>query len=192
MHGDSPRPILRPGLGFELTRIEGNDTLARVPPHATSIIAEGSPAMFPAVQAGPSGPSFGFPGVAHAPSHMAEGFTMPEHSLHLLLILAGDDAPTSETPDLKTVATLVDAILERLGKPKIQVRYFVRSGTVEAKAFVVRDERGDTQARWRCRSTPPRLTLHDRLGTEHLRIGRGTDGSPSFQVGERKMLLDDK
>ncbi len=35
----------------------------------------------------------------------------------------------------------------------------------------------------------PSLTFYDRAGTERLKIGLRTDGSPFFQVEQREILL---
>jgi hypothetical protein len=63
------------------------------------------------------------------------------------------------------------------------------SQTVEAKEFVVRDDRGEIRARLEMQGYRPHLTFYDRLGKERLRIGLRTDGSPMLQVEQREISL---
>ncbi|HSB80112.1 MAG TPA: hypothetical protein VLM91_15130 [Candidatus Methylomirabilis sp.] len=55
---------------------------------------------------------------------------------------------TLETPDMKALAVRLSAIMDRLEKVEVQVRGLVTSQIVEAKEFVVRDERGEIRARF--------------------------------------------
>jgi hypothetical protein len=96
---------------------------------------------------------------------------------------------TPETPEYKPLAARLDAILDRLAKLELQVRGLVMSQTVEAKEFVVRDERGGIRARLEMQEYAPCLTFYDRLGKERLRIGLRNDGSPSIQIGEQEIPL---
>jgi hypothetical protein len=97
---------------------------------------------------------------------------------------------TSEMPDLRPLAALLDAIADRLQKLEVQVRALVTSQTVEAKEFVVRDERGEIRARLEMQEYTPCLTFYDRLGIERLHIGLQADGSPLLRVKDREMPLD--
>ena len=54
---------------------------------------------------------------------------------------------TSGEAELKAMAAPLDAILERVHNLEVQVRGIVTSQTVEAKAFVLRDDRGRIRAR---------------------------------------------
>jgi hypothetical protein len=97
---------------------------------------------------------------------------------------------TPEAPEHRTLAARLDAILDRLAKLELQVRALVKSQTVEAKEFVVRDERGQIRARLEMQEYAPCITFYERLGKERLRIGLRTDGSPSRWVEEREIPLD--
>jgi hypothetical protein len=97
---------------------------------------------------------------------------------------------TPEAPEYRTLAARMDAILDRLAKVELQVRSLVTSQTVEAKEFVVRDDRGEIWARLEMQQYAPRLTLYDRVGDERLRVGLQPDGSPSIQVKGREIPLD--
>ncbi len=58
----------------------------------------------------------------------------------------------------------------------------MESQTVEAKEFVVRDERGEVHARLKMQEYAPCLTFYDRSGKERLKIGPRMDGSPLLMV----------
>jgi hypothetical protein len=75
------------------------------------------------------------------------------------------------------MAQRLDAIVDRLEKLELQVRGLVHSQTVEAKEFVLRDARGEIQARLEMQEYSPCLTLYDRLGEERLRLSLRPDGS---------------
>ena len=47
---------------------------------------------------------------------------------------------TTDAPELKTLVMLLEMIVDRLDKLEVQVRGLVRSQTVEAKEFVVKDD----------------------------------------------------
>lgn len=97
---------------------------------------------------------------------------------------------TSETPDLRPLAARLDAIADRLQKLEVQVRALVTSQTVEAREFVVRDERGEIRARLEMPEYTPCLTFYDRPGMDRLHIGQQADGSPLLRVKDREMPLD--
>jgi hypothetical protein len=84
----------------------------------------------------------------------------------------------------------LESLLQRLRRLEIQVHCLVESQTVEAKEFVVRDERGGIRARLEMQAYAPCLTFYDRLGKERLRIGLRNDGSPSLWVEGREIPLD--
>ncbi len=97
---------------------------------------------------------------------------------------------TAEGPDLRILAARLEAIVDRLEKLEVQVRALVTSQTVEAKEFVVRDERREIRARLEMQEYAPCLTFYDRLGKERLTVGLRTDGSPFFFVEGREISLD--
>ena len=94
-----------------------------------------------------------------------------------------------EAPELCSLAARLGAILERLEKLEVQVRALVTSPTVEAREFLLRDERGEIRARLEMHDYAPSLTFYDRVGTERLRIGLRSDGTPAMQVGRREIPL---
>jgi hypothetical protein len=97
---------------------------------------------------------------------------------------------TPATPHLKTLATWLPAILDRLEKLEVQVRGLVTSQTLEAKEFVVRDDRGEIHTRLEMQEYAPRLIFyHDRLGKERLRIELRPDDTPSMWVERREIPL---
>ncbi len=62
---------------------------------------------------------------------------------------------------------------------------------MEAKEFVVRDDRGHIRARLEKQEYAPCLTFYDRAGTERLKIGLHTDETPAIWVdGEETPLLE--
>ena len=77
-----------------------------------------------------------------------------------------------ETPGLKAMAYRLDAIADRLHNLELQVRGLVYSQTMEAKEFVVKDDRGEVRARLEMREYAPRLTFYDRAG-ERLSVPVG-------------------
>ena len=95
---------------------------------------------------------------------------------------------SAETPDARALSARLDMILERLHNLEVQVRGMVESQSIEAREFVVKDDRGRVCARLEMREYSPYLTFYDGVGDERLRIGLRTDGSPSIQGGEREML----
>jgi hypothetical protein len=93
---------------------------------------------------------------------------------------------TSQTPDLAGVMARLDMILERLNALEFQVSGLMQSESVEAEAFVLRDERAQIRARLDLRDHAPRLTFYDRLGGERLRLGLNMDGTPDVaDLGRR-------
>ena len=94
-----------------------------------------------------------------------------------------------ETPESRALAARLDAIIHRLDKLEVQVRGLETSQTVEAKEFVVRDDRGGIHARLEMLEYAPCLTFYDRAGKERLRIGLHTDGRPAMWVDVREVPL---
>jgi hypothetical protein len=88
--------------------------------------------------------------------------------------------------DLKLTAQ-TESILERLRRLEIQVSRFVDSQTVEAKEFVVLDERGQPRARFKMAGHSPQLVFYNRLGKERFRIGLHSDGTPAMWVEDREI-----
>ncbi len=89
---------------------------------------------------------------------------------------------TAEGPDLRILAARLETLAGRLDKLELQVRALVMSQTVEAKEFVVRDDRGEIRARFEMQEYAPCLIFYDRLGKERLKIGMRTDGTPALWV----------
>jgi hypothetical protein len=100
-------------------------------------------------------------------------------------------AMPSEAPDLRALSERLDLILERLSKLEVQVRGLVTSQTVEAKEFVVKDDRAVIRARLEMEEYAPCLTFYDGAGQERLKIGLRADGSPSFHIDRRDIPLGD-
>jgi competence protein ComEA len=99
---------------------------------------------------------------------------------------------TLETPDLTKLAARLEMIVDRLDKLEVQVRGLVTSQTVEAKAFVVKDDRAVIRARLEMAQYAPCLTFYDPAGKERLRrlrIGLRTDSSPMVRVAQREIPL---
>ena len=97
---------------------------------------------------------------------------------------------TPEAPDLRSLGHRLDAMLDRLDNPEAQVRGLVTSQTVEAEAFVLRDDRGHICARLDIQGYSLRLTFYDRTGDERLSMGLRSDGSPSLRVKDREIPVD--
>ncbi len=96
-----------------------------------------------------------------------------------------------ETPDLMKLATRLEMIVDRLDKLEAQVRGLVTSQTVEAKEFVVKDDRALVRARLEMEEYAPCLTFYDPAGQERLKIGLRTDSSPLIQIERRDIPLGD-
>ena len=96
-----------------------------------------------------------------------------------------------ETLDLTRLAARLEMIVDRLDKLEVQVRGLVESQVVEAKEFVVNDDRGHVRARFEMQEYAPCLTFYDPVGTERLKIGLRTDSSPLFQIERRDIPLGD-
>ncbi len=80
--------------------------------------------------------------------------------------------------DLTTLTARLERIADRLEKLEVQARGLVTSQTVEAKEFVVRDDRAVIQARLEMAQYAPCLTFYDPAGKERLKIGLRADSSP--------------
>jgi hypothetical protein len=100
---------------------------------------------------------------------------------------AGGAAVTPENPDLQTLAARLERLADRPDALELLVRGLVTSQTVEAREFVVRDERGAIRARLEMEAHAPSLTFYDSLGTARLKIGLRTDSSPMRRVGQREI-----
>ncbi len=96
---------------------------------------------------------------------------------------------SAETPDLNALAARIETLAERLADVEVQARALVTSEKVEARDFVLKDERARIRARLEIQEYSPRLTFYDTPGQECLRIGLRADGSPSFQVEGQKIRL---
>ena len=95
----------------------------------------------------------------------------------------------ADAPDLMRLATRLEMMADRLDKLEVQVRGLVESQTVEAKEFVVKDDRASPRARLEMAQYAPCLTFYDPAGKERLKIGLRTDGSPMLQVEGREIRL---
>jgi hypothetical protein len=82
----------------------------------------------------------------------------------------------ADGPDLAILDTRLEMLADRLDKLEVQVRGLVTSQTVEAKEFVVKDERGGIRARLETEQYAPSLTFYDSSGKERLKIGLRTGG----------------
>ncbi len=87
---------------------------------------------------------------------------------------------TPETPDLTRLTARLEALGNRLHNLEVQVRGLLMSQPVEAREFVVRDDRGEIRARLEMAQFAPCLTFYDRAGKERLKIGLRTEGSPAM------------
>ncbi len=96
---------------------------------------------------------------------------------------------TPETPDLLTLAARLERLADRLDNVELQVRGLMTSQTVEAREFVVRDERGVIRARLEMEAHAPSVTFYDSLGVERLKIGLRTDSTPMLRVERREIPL---
>ncbi len=96
---------------------------------------------------------------------------------------------TPEAPEHRGLTARLDMIVDRLKNVEVQVRALVTSRKVEAREFVVQDERGEIRARLDIDAHAPHVIFYDRLGKERLRIGLRPDGSPLIQIGERELPL---
>ncbi len=98
---------------------------------------------------------------------------------------------TADAPDLTTLALRLERLADRLDKLEVQVRGRVTSQTVEAREFVVKDDRAQIRARLEMQQYAPRLTFYDSAGTERLKIGLRRDGTPVIWVdGGKTPLLE--
>ena len=94
-----------------------------------------------------------------------------------------------EIPDLLTVAVRLERLVSPAGDVDLQVRGLGTTHTVEARAFVVRDERGVSQTRHEMEQYAPSLTLDGPLGNERLWVSWRTDSSPRLRVEQRELPL---
>lgn len=70
---------------------------------------------------------------------------------------------TSQPPDLAAVLARLDRIHERISRLEFQVSGLMQSESVEAEAFVLRDDRGEIRARLDLRDHAPRLTFYAQI-----------------------------
>ena len=96
---------------------------------------------------------------------------------------------TADAPDLKTLALRLEMIADRLDKLEVQVHGLETSQTVQAKEFVVKDDRAVIRARLEMAQYAPCLAFSDSAGTERLKIGLRADSSPLIQVERRDIPL---
>ena len=85
------------------------------------------------------------------------------------------------------LTTRLDSILKRLHRLELQVNRLIESQTVEARDFVVMDERGEPRARFEMAGDSPQVIFFDRIGRERLRIGLHQDGTPAMRVEGREV-----
>ncbi len=95
----------------------------------------------------------------------------------------------ADAPDLTTLALRLEVLADRLTMLEVQVRALMESQTVDAKEFIVRDDRGHIRARLEMEKYAPSLTFYDNAGTERLKIGLRTDSSPMLHVEGREIPL---
>jgi hypothetical protein len=70
-------------------------------------------------------------------------------------------------------------------------RRLIEGGSLEAKEFVVRDDRGEIRAaRLEMQGYTPHLIFYDRSGKERMKIDLRTDGTPSICAEGREISLD--
>jgi hypothetical protein len=97
---------------------------------------------------------------------------------------------TADVPKLKTLAARLEVLADRLAMVEVQVRALMESQTVDAKEFVVRDDRGEIRARLEMQGYSPHLIFYDRSGKERLKIGLRTDATPAIWVEGRETPLE--
>jgi hypothetical protein len=83
------------------------------------------------------------------------------------------------------LAARVEALLDRIENLERQVRGLLESQEIQAKAFVVQDDRGAVRARFEMEGHAPRLIFYDSRGEQRLKIGLRDDGSPLIEGVER-------
>ena len=96
---------------------------------------------------------------------------------------------TPDAPDLRTLAARLEVLADRLAMLEVRVRALMESQTVDAKEFIVRDDRGGIRARFEMQQDAPCLTFYDGAGKERLKIGLQTDGTPAMWVEGRESPL---
>jgi len=85
---------------------------------------------------------------------------------------------SADQGEIERLTVWIEALQKRIGQLEGQVRGLMTSQTVEAEAFVLRDDRAEIRARLDLRNYAPRLTFYDRLGNERFHIGLHSDGTP--------------
>jgi hypothetical protein len=76
----------------------------------------------------------------------------------------------------------LESILERIRRLEVQVNHLIRTPSIEAREFVVVDDRNRPRARFELAGHAPQVILFDSDSRERLRIGLQTDGTPSMWV----------
>ncbi len=100
--------------------------------------------------------------------------------------MALDEEESRPDPRL---TTRLDSVLERLRRLELQVNRLVESQTVEARDFVVMDERGHPRARFEMAGHSPQIVFFDRAGGERIRVGLRSDGTPTVWMEGRETLV---
>ncbi len=86
----------------------------------------------------------------------------------------------TEREDIGWLTARVHMLEEHVQQLEGQVQGLLTSPAIEAQEFVLRDERGEVQARRDIRDYAPRLAFYDRIGGERLHIGLHADGTPDL------------
>ena len=94
----------------------------------------------------------------------------------------------AEDEDPRLTARL-ESLQERVRRLEIQINRLIETPAVEAREFVVVDERNRPRARFELAGHSPQVLLFDSTGRERLRIGLHTDGTPSMWVEGKEMPL---
>ena len=95
----------------------------------------------------------------------------------------------SEYDDDSKLTTQLESLHERIRRLEIQVNRIAESPSIEAREFVVVDERNRPRARFELAGHAPQVALFDATGRERLRIGLHTDGLPAIWVEGREVPL---
>ena len=95
----------------------------------------------------------------------------------------------SEYDEDPKLTTQLESIHERIRRLEVQVNRIVESPSIEAREFVVVDERNRPRARFELAGHSPQVVLFDATGRERLRIGLHTDGTPSMWVEGQEIPL---
>ena len=87
------------------------------------------------------------------------------------------------------LTTQLESLRERIRRLEVQVNSLIKTPTIEAREFVVVDDRNRPRARFELAGHAPQVILFDSNGRERLRIGLQTDGTPAMWVeGQEKRL----